>query len=482
VNDPTSENAPTALVIDLDGTLIKTDLLFESLIATIKRQPWTIFLIFIWLRQGLPKVKQELALRAHMNVDSIPVNEKVLAFAQEEKAKGRELALATGSDEHLAQAVADRFGVFDTIIASDGHTNCVAETKAERLAERYGDQNFDYAGNSTKDLAVWQRSRRAIVVGSTRLAKQAQKLAELERVFKTPTFRFRSVLKAMRIHQWTKNLLMLVPLVTAHLLLDFPTLASTLLGFFAFSLVASASYFINDLLDLDADRAHQTKSMRPFASGELSIQHGLIIALGLFVIGYSALLFLPLNFGFTLLLYTALTFCYSIKLKAIPSLDVTALSVLYALRVIAGATLIHVEVSFWLLAFSIFLFFSLAVVKRVSELINTQQQFKAQAKGRGYKTTDINILTTTGTASGFVAVLVFALYINSPAVIELYTTPEYLWPVCILWLFWVTRIWILTSRGEMNEDPIVFAISDSTSYFTFGIMAVLLVLATGQIP
>lgn len=467
------------LAVDLDGSLIQTDMLFESFIRVLKAQPWLVLVMPFWLLRGIPNLKKQLALRARINLSALPFNQEFLKFVLNEKAAGRELILATGSNKRLARNISHNLTIFSKVLASDDEVNLTGTKKAELLVELYGDKGFDYAGNEAKDKKVWKHCNNAIVVGDEALVAQAKEVAEVSHSFTPKATSPRSLIKAMRIHQWVKNFLIFVPLVTAHLVLDISVIMQALLAFVAFGLIASGTYIINDLFDLDSDRVHSTKCDRPFASGEVSIKTGLFFCAALLASGFSTLFLLPAAFAATLGVYFVVTLSYSLRLKAIASIDVLLLSFLYTIRVVAGATAIGVEFSFWLLAFSMFIFFSLAIVKRVSELINMEKQNKVSASGRGYTVEDRPILESLGTASGYMAVLVFALYINSPEVVPLYDQPQILWIMCLLILFWTTRVWMLTSRGMMHEDPIVFAIKDRVSWLVGVLAGAVLVLAAG---
>lgn len=467
------------LAVDLDGSLIQTDMLFESFIRVLKAQPWLVLLMPFWLLQGIANLKKQLAVRAEINLSALPFNQEFLKYLQSEKAAGRELILATGSNEHIAKKISQNLTIFSKVLASDDKVNLTGSKKAALLVDLYGEKGFDYAGNESKDKKIWQKSNSAIVVGNQALVKQAEQVATVSQSFAPTATSPKSLVKAMRIHQWVKNFLIFVPLVTAHLVLDFGVILQALMAFVAFGLIASGTYIINDLFDLDSDRVHSTKCQRPFASGEVSIKFGLFFCGALLASGFSTLFLLPAAFAATLGVYFVVTLSYSLRLKAIASVDILLLSFLYTIRVVAGATAIGVDFSFWLLAFSMFIFFSLAIVKRVSELINMEKQNKVTASGRGYTVEDRPILESLGTASGYMAVLVFALYINSPEVVPLYEQPQILWIMCLLILFWTTRVWMLTARGMMHEDPIVFAIKDRVSWLIGFLAGVVLVLATG---
>lgn len=456
------------LYVDLDGTLIATDLLHESFLSAMKRSPWVAIQCVGWLLKGRACLKEELAARATIDAASLPYRESVLSFLREEKANGRRLVLATASWNSLAQAVAAHLGLFDDVIATSKAGNVKGEAKAKHLIDRCGAKGFDYMGDSSADHAVWKHSRHAYVVDDTgRLASAIQPDVHVKRVFspEKPVPRWKAAVKAMRPHQWAKNLLVLLPLIAAHKLRDGPLLLASLQAIMAFSLVASSAYLLNDLLDLASDRAHHSKRRRPLASGALSIPAGMILGVSSLMGGLLLSLRLPLAFQATLLAYFTLTVAYSFWLKRVAVLDVVTLASLYTLRIIAGSFVIAMPLSFWLLAFAMFIFFSLALVKRYAELLALEEAGISKAPGRGYGEHDAQLVLAMGSASAMVSALVLALYMNGDTIKALYRHPDALWLLCPLLLYWIGRIWLLAARGEMNEDPVLFAVRDSTSYF-----------------
>ena len=468
------------LIVDLDGTLIKTDLLIESFIALIKRNPFYGFFALIWLSRGKAVLKQEVAQRVDLDVTVLPYNKELLAYVRRQKEQGRTIALATASHQKYARQIADYLGLFDRIFATDGRVNLASANKAKQLSEAYGNKHFVYAGNAYPDLSVWAVSAAAIVVGpSKKLLIQAEQSSDIEKYFPVPRPGLRCYLKACRVHQWVKNTLIFVPALAAHQILEVATLTNATLAFLAFSLCASSVYLLNDLLDLDADRHHQSKRERPFAAGDIPAMHGVALIPLLLLCTATLCFFLPIGFTLTLLIYYVATIAYSFKLKQQVMLDVIVLAGLYTLRLLAGSTATGIALSFWLMAFSMFIFLSLAMVKRYAELKGLKSLGdKSLAKGRGYEVDDIELLSSLGGASGYISVLVLALYINSESVQSLYGHSIALWAVCPLLLYWISRVWIIAHRGNMHEDPIVFAFTDSISRWTiFLIGAVLLAAA-----
>jgi 4-hydroxybenzoate polyprenyltransferase len=452
-----------ALVVDLDQTILKSDLLLESALVLFGHNPWSVFLFPIWLLRGKARLKKEIASRVELNVAHLPWDERIVGLVHE-AAGLREVVLCTGSDEKLATAVADHLGGFDVVIASDGHRNVSGSVKAMALSERYGVGGFDYVGNERVDLEVWTKARRAIVAnGPPSLVRAAAKVCEVETYFPGERTDWTQWIKALRLHQWLKNILVFVPMLAAHRFYDPTIVLECVLGFLAFGLCSSSVYLLNDLLDLEADRQHPSKRERPFAAGRLSLMHGLIVSpLLTIAAGIVSFWVSPLFLG-VLALYYALTLAYSLWLKKRVIVDVVVLAGLYTIRIIAGSVLLLAAPSFWLLAFSMFLFLSLAMLKRYTELRTLLTHGKSKSSGRGYAVDDLQLLQTLGTASGFQAILVLALYINSSASELLYRHPQVLWLLCPLLLYWIIRAWMIAHRGLMRDDPVVFAATDRTS-------------------
>jgi 4-hydroxybenzoate polyprenyltransferase len=417
------------LCVDLDSALVRSDLLLESLLVLVKRNALYLFLALFWLmRHGREGLRARLAARALLNPAALPYNKELLSRLQSERALGRALWLCTSGDEQLANTVAQHLGLFDGVIGRDSRS---------QPAQRFGQGGFDYYGRQ------WQPRRNWL----------------------------RAMLRALRPHQWTKNLLILVPLCAAHQMGDLDSLRDALLALIAFCSCASSVYILNDLLDLEADRAHARKSKRPFAAGDLSIATGLALAPVLLAVAVAIAAFLPQKFQLALTAYYVLTVAYSFVLKRMLLIDAVALAGLYTLRVIAGAGAATVALSFWLLLFSVFLFLSLAFVKRYAELDSLRRQQRLQAIGRGYHVEDLSVLQSLGTAAGYLSVLVLALYINSPDIQALYHRPKAIWMLCVLMLYWISRVWMTAHRGKMHDDPVVYALKDRSSLL-LGLIAV----------
>ncbi len=472
------ESLEPALVIDLDGTLIRTDLLHESVLKLASASPIALLALPFWLSQGKALMKRRIAERVTPDLTTLPYNQDLLAWLREQREAGRHIVLCTASDRHYAQGVADHLGLFDEVIASDGVLNISAERKAATLQARFGPQGFDYAGNSRDDLPVWRQARQAIVVdASSAVRAAAGREARVEREHSYPKPGWRAWLRALRLHQWVKNLLILLPLAGAFQLGDAALLLPVLLAFLAFSLCASSVYIVNDLIDLDSDRAHPRKRLRPFAAGELSIAQGLGVALllllasaGLASTGRPAL-------QLCLATYFATTLAYTFFLKRRVLIDCITLGGLYTLRIVAGLAAAGLPYSFWLLAFSLFLFLSLAFVKRYSELLALQRLGRVDARGRGYLASDLPLVQSMGTAAGFSAVLLLALYINGDTAMRNYSHTEVLWLTVPVLLYWISRMWMQAQRGHMHDDPVLFASRDRYSLICAGLFIGLLMAA-----
>ncbi|ALA59073.1 UbiA family prenyltransferase [Nitrospira moscoviensis] len=471
------------LVVDLDGTLIRTDTLHEGLCGLFRTNPASLCLLPYWLWRGKARLKQQLAARTTVDPRILPFNRDFLAWLHQQRAHGRTLILCTASDQAVATAIAEHLGVFDEVMASDGTVNLAGPHKAEALVQRFGPAGFDYAGNSRADLSVWQWARRAIVVGSaTAMAKHAALSGKVERVFPSPAWDFTTWRRVLRLHQWLKNLLLGVPAVAAHQIADPGTWLAIVLAFISFSLCASAVYVTNDLLDLDSDRKHPHKVNRPFASGLVPVWAGFALA-PLLLLGSVAVArhvggaFLP-----WLAVYAAMTAAYSWGLKRLILIDCLILAMLYTLRIVAGAAVTGIELSFWLLAFSGFVFLSLAFAKRYAELRILSHQGEEQAHGRGYRVSDAPLVQMLGVTSGYAAVVVFALYLNSEAVLRLYRAPQFLWAAVPIMVFWISWMWMQAHRGHLREDAVVFAVTDRASLLAGAALACVVTLATVSWP
>ncbi|MBO1041644.1 UbiA family prenyltransferase [Brucella pituitosa] len=466
-----SQDVP--LAVDLDGTLIATDLLWESAFVLLKKNPLFLFLLPIWLLSGKAHLKQQIARRIVMDASLLPYRQEFLEYLRQEHANGRRLVLATAAADPLAQAVASELGIFETVLATTGKNNLSSHAKARALTEHYGLKGFDYAGNDRADIAVFEAARKVVVVAPDRAAARFQK-ANGGRLFEKSAAGIKSYLKMLRVHQWLKNLLVFVPAILAHTIFFPDVLLASILAFIAFSAAASAIYILNDIIDLPLDRQHTRKRSRPFASGALSIPFGLKVSALLLLIAAATCFFLPPIFALVIGLYLVATTAYSLVLKRALLVDVICLAALYTLRLLGGTAATEIPQSFWLTAFAMFFFLSLALVKRYVELQHSTVTEKDRIAGRGYRPEDRDIVGQSGVASGFTAVVVLALYINSAAVQELYTYPWLIWPLVPIVLYIIIRVWILAHRKEMDDDPVVFLANDWRSQAVIAIGAVLL--------
>lgn len=462
-----SKSIVKPLCVDLDGTLIATDSLWESVLLLLRQNFWLCFLLPLWLIKGKTYFKHRIAQYVTLDAATLPYRNNILTFLQNAKNQGRKLVLATAAHQTIAQAVAEHLKLFDEVIATDMHTNMKGTTKRDTLQQRFG--AYDYIGDSNADLPILQAAQEAFLVApNAALLKQTQ--CPPERVFSAPKLTLWIWLKALRPHQWVKNVLLFLPLILAHEFLDIAKVGEALLAFIAFSLIASSGYILNDLLDLAADRVHPTKKERPFASGLIPIQYGLPLFVALVSVSFLiSLCWLSISFTGMLGLYLFVTMTYSFYLKQKLIIDILVLAGLYTHRILAGGIAVTVDISSWLLVFSMFLFMSLAFLKRYIELLQLTE--RKSLKNRNYEFDDIEMVASVGTTSGYLAVLVFAFYISSEKVAMLYHSPFILWLVCPLLLYWITRIWFLAHRRQMLDDPVHFALTDKISWLVVACIA-----------
>ncbi|HEV2688414.1 MAG TPA: UbiA family prenyltransferase, partial [Bryobacteraceae bacterium] len=447
--------------MDLDGTLIASDSMWEAALLLARKRPLDLLLFPLWIIKGRPHFKQKLFDRAMPDAALLPYRQDLLAMLRQQKEQGAKLVLATGSDQRMAAAVCQHLGIFDDYIATDGITNMTRERKLAELERRFGAGGFDYAGNSAADLCLWRAARRSYLVDVPPLVKRrALATGTPAAIFDYSRGRLSAAVRALRPHQWMKNLLVLLPLVLAHQLNDRSRVAAAVWAFWAFCLCASAIYIVNDLLDLESDRKHPTKRNRAFASGQLQAPLGLAMAGTLLLAAFAICFAEPPAFLLALATYFIATCAYSLWLKRRLLVDVFLLAGLYTIRLIAGAVGAQVPMSMWLLAFSMFFFLSLAFAKRYAELLQVQEAGAEVASGRMYLVSDLRIIEGVGPASGYLAVLVFCNYLDSPKATLLYHHPHLLWLIAPILLYWITRIWFLARRGALDQDPILFALRD----------------------
>lgn len=466
------------LVVDLDGTLTHTDMLHESAIRLLRDKPYFVIAIPFWLLRGKAFLKQKLASHVNICITSLPFNQELIDWLELQKKLGRKLVLCTASDISIATAIADHLKLFDEVIASDGVQNLAGKNKASALVKKYGENGFDYVGNSSVDLLVWEKSKQGIVVSSTsRLADQAGLVTDVEFLISKDKNNLKTWVKVLRLHQWVKNVLIFIPIFAANQIITEGLWINLGLSFISFSLCASAVYITNDLLDLESDRAHLRKSSRPFASGQTPIWLGAALVPLLTFFSFVMAKNVSGSFLFWLSVYFCLTCAYSLGLKRLVLVDCLTLALLYTLRIVAGAAAVSVPLSFWLLAFSIFLFLSLAFIKRYAELEAHSEGYAQKVHGRGYYISDSPFVQQLGVISGYAATLVLALYLNSENVIKLYRNPEIIWGVVPLMLLWISWMWLKAHRGLMYDDPIVFAIKDKVSILIGALFVSILIVA-----
>jgi 4-hydroxybenzoate polyprenyltransferase len=452
------------LCVELDDTLVSSGFMTEGVLRCIRQDlRFVVTAVGLALR-GKTALKAELLRRCSDDPATLPFNQELLQWLKAEHARGRRLFLYSRGHGEVAQRVADHLAIFDGTVTGGSRRDGRGSPQGCALAAQFGPLGFDFVGSESTDTEIWKAARNSIVVTrAQRLPARLEALPRIEKQFVATRHTALTWVQALRLHQWSKNLLVFVPAVVSHRLFDPTVIRSTCLAFLCFGLCASATYIVNDLMDLDSDRTHARKRQRPFASGALSPSRGVLVAAGLLAVGLSvAALTLEPLFGVFLLIYVISTLWYSWALKRIAMVDVLALAGLYTLRVLAGSAAVAVEPSFWLLAFSMFMFLSLALVKRYTELRALVTAGRFVASGRGYTTDDLSLLLSCGTSAAYISVLVLALYV-SQGTEQLYRHPKVLWLLCPLTLYWVSRVWRKAHRGELHDDPVVFALRDKPS-------------------
>jgi 4-hydroxybenzoate polyprenyltransferase/phosphoserine phosphatase len=469
------DNTLVPLFVDLDGTLIETDLLYEGVLKAIKTSVWSIFLMPCWLLKGKAYFKERLAKVAAPDFTVLPYNELFLDFLIKEKQSGRQLYLATASHQDYAEKVAEHLGIFDGVLATGNDNNLKGEVKANACKEI--SEIFAYAGNAVEDYEIFKESTESYLVHPDKKALRLSHGQSFNEVWYREIPSVKVWLKALRVHQWLKNILLFVPLFVAGQYTESESIFLVFLGFLTFSLLASATYLINDLLDLDADRNHPRKKLRALASGQIRIIECVkaLCALSLGIVFFA--LFTPVGFQFSLFGYLVFTLIYSFFLKHYVIADVIALASLFTVRIIAGALILDLTPSFWLLAFSMFTFFSLALVKRCAEIKMLEENQQYQSSGRDYNVDDYNLMQSLGITSAFMSILLMAFYVQEAYVGDVYSTPVMLWLTLPAFAYWLCRMWLKTSRSEMHDDPIVFSIKDKGSVITIAFICIITVLA-----
>lgn len=462
---------PVPLAVDVDGTLVRTDLLHEATLEHIAAHPFQLPRLLGWLLSGKAGFKSRLADHTAPHLASVPLREETLAVIRAAQAEGRPVWLASASDHRYVAALAERVGGIAGVLATTPERNLAGANKAAALDAQFGAGQYDYAGDQPVDLAVWARARRKLVVahGAGFEKRVLARFPDAE-VIARPRPRAARYLKAMRPHQWAKNALVFLAMIAGHHF-EVEAILATLIAFACFCAAASSAYILNDLLDLAGDRQHPTKCRRPFAAGDVPVSHGVLLSAALMAGAFALALLLPWRFLAVLVAYVVATLGYSLLLKRKTIIDVITLGGLYTIRVIGGLVAIEQRQSQWLLMFSLFLFLSLAIVKRCSELVMRREAGKDDVVGRGYRVGDLSVLFPAATASGYGAILVVSLYMQSPEVAALYSHPTRLWLLYPLLLYWVTRVILLASRNDLHDDPVVFALTDRVSWL-IGLLSV----------
>lgn len=476
-------NLETPCVVDLDGTLLNSDSLHESILKIIFENPLMLLRLPFWLLRGKAFFKSKVANLGEIDASTLPYNIELIDWLKLQKEAGRPLVLCTAADTKVAKKIANFLGIFDEVIASEGTLNLAGRNKGEALKRKYGEKGFDYAGNAAVDLDVWQYARKAVVVNARRSVQQrAAKCCEVDVLMPRNNSKFSAVIRALRLHQWLKNILLFVPMLAAHEISSMGSIINVALGFLAFSLTASSVYLVNDLSDLDSDRRHPRKQKRPFAAGDIPLFYGVVLSPVLLCFGFLIGSYINNGFLLWLLGYLFITTLYTFFLKRLVLIDCLTLAFLYTLRIVAGGAAVEQQLSFWLLAFAVFLFWSLALVKRNAELNAAGVKQQGKVNGRGYIEGDGPLVLAMGVAAYYSAVLVFALYLNSDAITLLYKLPEIMWIEVPILLFWMSWMWLQSHRLNMHDDPLVFAVKDPVSVLSGLLFTLVAIVASLGLP
>ncbi len=463
------------LAVDLDHTLIRTDLLEESLFIYLKKKPWGIFELVSLRLKGRPDFNNFLADAIKIKVDCLPYSIKVLEQVAKAREAGQTVVLASASPLRFAQAVAEHLDIFDAVIASKDSI-LKGKVKIEALRSQFPNAEIHYIGDSADDIPIWKDCGKAMMVNPSRRTRKSIEKAKIpiEMIDDSRRINLKVLRRACRYHQWAKNFLIFLPLFLSHAYQsDLWKIA--ILAFVAFSATASSIYILNDLFDLESDRKHAKKRQRPFASGALSLSQGVLLYGITASIAVTLAAVIGPEFFICLLIYFLANLAYTLRLKRVHSLDIIMLAGMYTIRIIAGSITTGIEVSPWLLAFSTFLFFGLAALKRFVEVSGLPPN--QRASGRGYFAEDRIPLAVLGGASSLMACLVLALYFNSPAVNQMYEKPEILWLILPIHMYWVSSIWILASRGKIDDDPVLFTIKSRATYILAAIVGIIVYTA-----
>lgn len=467
----------TPLCVDLDGTLVHGDLFLENILRSVRNKPWSILMFPVWWLRGKQILKSRYADLGPTRVLP-PLNQPLAEYLRTEREKGRRVLLVTAAHEKTLGPVHEAFP-FDETLSSTDSVNLKGPMKAMALEEKFGKNGFDYAGDSTADEPVWDIARKVILVsGSQVKLKRWRAKYDVSHEFPPPSSAsWRDWLRGIRIHQWAKNLLMALPFLAGHHFHEPSQIIALAWAFLAMSICASGTYLWNDLLDLDFDRSHPTKRNRIAAAAKASPPTVALVSTVLVAVGLAAAFWLKPSFGLLVAGYIIATLSYSLRVKKIPIADIFFLTFLYLSRIIAGLLVSSAIISFWLFAFTFLLFLSLGAAKRFVELRKRAPSGEEVIAGRGYAAEDRELISELGLASGVASAVVLGLYSNSEQIVALYRAPHWLWGLCVIALFWITRVWFLTRRGLMHDDPVVFALKDKTTWLLLLLGAACFILA-----
>lgn len=468
----------TPIAVDLDNSLLGVDTLHEGIVQLLSRKPWMVFLLLVMLLRGKSAFKQFVHAHAPVDVNALPFHHELLDYLHKQKNLGRPIGLFSAAHQDIVDACSVRFGIFDVAVGTTSRSNLAGSAKLARIKEHFG-TDFVYAGDSVADLPIWREAKGAIYLGKSRfLRSRVAHSTALELDLSGSRANWRTWLRALRVHQWSKNMLIFVPAMLSIPVLTVSEAATTLLAFAALCLIASTTYVINDLADVAADRLHPTKRSRPLASGAIPLRDGAVAAMLLSTVAAALTLMLPLQCALTLALYTAVSMTYSFQVKRVPILDVICLGFLFTVRIAAGASLLENNMPYWLYAFSMFFFTSLAFIKRYTELAVAVTNKRKQLPGRSYQTADLPLVLAAGLGSALCSIVIFLIYLSYQHFdADLFLHPAWLGLSVASLAYWLLRCWLLALRGEMHDDPVVFALKDRTSYFLGLVVGLSLLLA-----
>ena len=459
MTDPLSSSGNASLhplVVDLDGTLCRTDTLWETFFAAWRMRWWLPMIVPFWMVMGRTRLKARLAEIALPMISRLPWNERVISALKTAHANGRKCVLATAANQRIAHACATELGLFDEVLASNDQVNLKGTTKADQLVAKFGERGFDYIGDSRADLAVWVRAAKKISVSSL-VPPGGERLGAV--TSESPLARW---IRLLRVRHWIKNVLVFVAPIAAHSWANAAGWQAVALTFVSFCAVCSGVYVLNDLFDLAADRSHPSKRNRPLAAGTLPLATAFVVSLLLLIGGIAMAWMAGPLVAAVILTYVAVNALYTVQLKRVPVADVFCLAGLYTLRIVAGAAAIAVPLSTWLVAFSVFAFLSLALLKRAADIARLDAD--EMLPGRGYSGRDVAFVNSFGVSSAIAACLVLTLYVASDQVAAMYAEPLWLWGLAVVVLLWLARMWRMAMNGTMDDDPVLFATRDRVSW------------------